>query len=181
MIPVGPHLSVVKVSIWCCPLGQIVLVRWDSHIRLQGDNLQCQFALHLIEVRSGVHDRMPSQNQYRIRQFHSARFCPALRVFSSRIAACWCTLISVVQTRVDEAQASIFQNFLIWLLQDLISNFSSYVSMLIYRWNQNLWVHYCQIDLISNWSTLVTPKQRIVTKISDIKVKLKPLKKKTLT
>ena len=27
---------------------------------------------------------MPSQNQYRIRQFHYARFCPALRVFSLR-------------------------------------------------------------------------------------------------
>ena len=47
-----------------------------------------------------------------------------------------------------EAQASTFQRFLIWLLNDLISNLSSYVYMLIYRWNQSLWIHYCQIDLI---------------------------------
>ena len=42
-----------------------------------------------------------------------------------------------------------FASFLIWLLHDLISNFSPYVSMLIYRWNQSLWIYNCQIDLIS--------------------------------
>ena len=56
---------------------------------------------------------------------------------------------ALLLSRSIEAQASIFQRLLIWLLHDLISNFSSYVSMLIYRWNQRLWFHYYQIDLES--------------------------------
>ena len=69
---------------------------------------------------------------------------------------------ALLSSRSVEAQASILQHFSIWLLHGLISKLSSYVSMLIYRWNQNLWLHYCQIDLISklvnsNYSEVFLP------------------------
>ena len=54
---------------------------------------------------------------------------------------------ALLLSRSVEAQDSIFQRLLVVCLRDLISNFSSYISMLIYRWSQSLWFQYYQINL----------------------------------